>query len=77
MAGVVGTLLRSRGTEGEERRGWWGFGAGGTTRRKEEGRPGLDRATQMEDGVGGGRRRWAPIGDVRAGEGRVARVGHA
>jgi hypothetical protein len=60
MAGVVGTLLRSRGTEGEERRGWWGSGAGGTTRRKEEGRPGLGRATQMEDGVGavggGGRR---------------------
>jgi hypothetical protein len=54
-----------------------GSGAGIAMWRKEEGRPGLGRATWMEDGVGGGlaagrardRRRRAPVSDVRAGEG--------
>jgi hypothetical protein len=53
-----------------------GSGAGIAMWRKEEGRPGLGRATWMEDGVGGlaagracGRRRRAPVSDVRGGEG--------
>jgi hypothetical protein len=48
----VGALLQLHGTWGEERRGWWGSDVGGATRRKEKGRPGLGRATRMEDGVG-------------------------
>jgi hypothetical protein len=55
---------------------------GGATWRKEKGRPGLARATRMEDGVGAlaagkarGRWRQAPVSDVRAGEERVARTG--
>jgi hypothetical protein len=84
MAGAVGALSRSHSTEGEVRREWWVSGAGGATRRKEEGRPGLGRATWMEDGVGGlvadrarGQRRRAPVDDVQAGEGMVVHVGHA
>jgi hypothetical protein len=46
MAGVVDALLWSRGTEEEERKGWWGFGVGGAMRRKEEGRPGFGHATR-------------------------------
>jgi hypothetical protein len=64
--------------------GRWGSSAGGATRRKKQGRLGLNRATWMEDGVGGlaagkarGRRRQASVGDVRAGEERVPRVGRA
>jgi hypothetical protein len=46
MAGAVGALLRSHETEEEERRGWWGSGAGGAMLRNEEGRPGFGRATR-------------------------------
>jgi hypothetical protein len=82
---IVGALLRSRSTGGEERKGWWGSGAGGATRRKEKGRLGLGRAMRMEDGMGAGlavgkaccRRRRAPVDGVRAGEERVVRTGHA
>jgi hypothetical protein len=82
---IVDALLRSRSTGGEERRGWWGSGAGGATRRKEKGRLGLGRAKRMEDGVGAGlavgkaccRWRRAPVDDVRVGEERVVHVGRA
>jgi hypothetical protein len=37
-AGDVNALLRSCGTEGEERRGWWESGVSDATLRKEEGR---------------------------------------
>jgi hypothetical protein len=58
MAGVVGALLWSRGTEEEERKGWWGFGVGGSMRRKEEGRPGFGHATRRRTVWGGGGWRW-------------------
>jgi hypothetical protein len=61
----------SRLGNGEERRGKkrGGSGVGGATQRKEEGGLATGRAR--------GRWRQAPVGDVRAGEGRVAHVGHA
>jgi hypothetical protein len=67
--------LGSCGTEGEERRGWWGSDAGGTTRRKE-GRLGLGHATRRTVCREG----WRGLAPARAGGGRPgvavrARVG--
>jgi hypothetical protein len=68
IGGDVDALLRSHDIGGEERRGWWGSGAGGVTWRKEKGKPRLGRATRMEDDVGvggtGSQHRWAPVSDV-------------
>jgi hypothetical protein len=67
--GDVSVLSLLRDTEGEERKGWWGSGAGGATWRKEEGRPGLDHAMRRRTawgrgglaGSGAGRGAW-PVG---------------
>jgi hypothetical protein len=76
MAGAVSAHLRSCGTGEEERRGWWGSGADGTTRRKEEGRSGFGRATQRRTVWGGGlalvgahgQRGWAAVVSAREAE---------
>jgi hypothetical protein len=79
---VGGVAWTKFGAE-EERRGRWGSSAGGTTRRKEKGRPRLGHATRRRMAWGasgvwcwkgstasGGGRRSARRGSAREGRGR-------